>query len=198
MARLDRWIATLLLTATLLALSGCGISRGSDAGPTATSPPPLSGQALQPLEAGRDVLAPDGRYSLRVPSDWLTANAPVAEVSYRSPDLASSTSFTVVRENLTSIQRPQAYAEAARREITSQYRNVLTISLAPVRVGNHEAYRWIYTATRGSEDFYFYQLFVIDGGEGFVLTGLAPVTSDFATTQATFDAIAGTMLFARG
>jgi hypothetical protein len=190
-----RW--TVIAMLLLGVLAGCG--RGDQPAPTLpTTSQPAAGQQLQPLTSGRDVTAPDARYSLRVPLDWVEAGAPVAEVSYRSTDPASPLQLSIVREQLATIRQPQAYAEAGRRQVSEVYRNVITLSLSPVRIGNREAWRWTYTAESGGQERYFYQLYIVDGSVGLVLTGLAPIQYDFNQAQATFDSIAATITFARG
>jgi hypothetical protein len=144
------------------------------------------------------VIAPDGRYSMFVPGDWVEVAVGLSEITYRSPDATSTMILSVSREELVDIRRPQAYAEAGRRSVTAIYSNVLTLSMTPVQVGGIEAYRWIYTATVSGSERLFYQLFLIDGNEGFVVTGFAPATVDFGTTQALFDSMAGSINFARG
>jgi hypothetical protein len=187
---------SILIFAVLTLAAACGGS----AEPAAETPSAarIGNLTLQPLQAGRDVTAADGRFALRVPADWVAANAPVAELSYRSPESGEQLSFSIVREELADIQRAQAYAEAGRRRIGELYQNVITLSLTPVRVGSHEAYRWVYTAGTASGEFFFYQLFLVDGGDGFVMTGLAPMTTDFAHAQSVFDSIAGSITLARG
>jgi hypothetical protein len=187
--------AILVVVVITLAMACGGSSDPAAATPSAARTGNLT---LQPLLTGRDVTAPDGRFALRIPADWIAANAPVAELSYRSPEPDDQLSFSIVREELTDIRRAQAYAEAGRRRIGELYRNVITLSLTPVRVGSHQAYRWVYTAGTGTGEFFFYQLFLVDGSDGFVMTGLAPMTTDFVHAQSVFDTIAGSITLARG
>jgi hypothetical protein len=133
-----------------------------------------------------------------VPADWLEINIGLAEVSFRSSDLSDPYSLNVAREQLEGIRQPQVYAEAGRRSVSGVYSNVLTLSMTPVQVGEVAAYRWVYTAVAGGSERLYYQLYLIDGGEGFVVTGNAPVTSDLSRVQALFDSIAGSISFARG
>jgi hypothetical protein len=186
----------MLVLATLTITVACGDD--ADPAPAAPSPSRAGGLTLQPLTAGRDVTSPDGRFALRVPADWVAANAPVAELSFRAPEDDEPLSFTIVREELAEIRRAQAYAEAGRRRIGEIYRNVITLSLTPVGVGSHDAYRWVFTADTGTGEFYFYQLYLVRGSDGFVMTGLAPITTDFSHAQSVFDAIAGSITIARG
>jgi hypothetical protein len=44
----------------------------------------------------------------------------------------------------------------------------------------------------------YYQYFVLDGAQGFVLTGTAPSAADHSATQRLFDGIAGSLTFVRG
>lgn len=191
--------ALVCLLALALLVAACGGDQAG--GPTATAE--TAGQpgaviALPALRTGRDVLAPDGRYSLRVPGEWLEYDDPIAELAFRTVGEDPALALNVVREDLGESSRPQVYAEDARRRIRSVYSNVVSLSLSPVRIGELEAYRWVYTATAGGQERYFYQLFVIDAGQGFVLTGVAPIAADFSRTRALFDSIAGTLTFARG
>lgn len=156
------------------------------------------GPILRGLTSGRQVTAPDGRYAMFVPADWLDVNVGLAELSFRSSDGAGPLLLSIAREPLTQTRQPQVYAEAGRRSVSAIYSQVLTLSMTPVQVGEIPAYRWMYTATVGGREQLFYQLFLIDGGEGFVVTGNAPVSSDFTDVQALFDSIAGSISFARG
>lgn len=180
-------------------VGGCGGQAAFDE-PTATSAPQIGpgGPVLRGLNAGRQVLAPDGRYSMYVPADWLEVNAGLAEVSFQSPPTDNGFSVSVTREQLSGIRQPQVYAEAGRRSVSNVYQNVLTLSMAPVQVGEVAAYRWLYTARVSGRDQMYYQLFLIDGGEGFVVTGSAPATSNTSDILALFDAMAGSISFARG
>ena len=190
-------VFSLLVLAPLLA--GCGGDAAGD--PTSTTAPDAqagSPNVLQALATGRDVLAPDGRYSLRVPGEWVQYDDPVAELAFRTVAEDPALSLNVVREDLGDNQRVQVYAEEARDRIRNIYRNVMSLSLSPVRIGALEAYRWIYTASVGARERLFYQLYVVEGGQGFVLTGSAPVAADLPTVRSMFDGIAGSLTFARG
>lgn len=195
-----RWksrVFYLLVLALLLA--GCG---GAEAGdPTSTTAP--AGQTggpivLQASTTGQDVLAPDGRYSLRVPGEWVQYDDPFAELAFRTVAEDPALALNVVREEIGENPRVQVYAEEARDRIGRNYRNVVSLSLSPVRIGGLEAYRWIYTASVGAQERLFYQLYVVDGGEGFVLTGSAPVDANPDAIRPIFDGIAGSLTFARG
>jgi hypothetical protein len=196
----DRPIIVLLLALALGTTVGCGGNQTA-ASPT-TSPSARvvgpGGPVLRGLTAGRQVTAPDGRYALFVPADWLEVNAGLAELSFQSSDAANPYSISIAREQLVETRQPQVYAEAGRRSVSAVYANVLTLSMTPVQVGEIPAYRWMYTATVSGRERMFYQLFLIDGGEGFVVTGNAPVTSDFSDAQELFDSISGSISFARG
>ncbi|MDQ3548793.1 MAG: hypothetical protein M3439_08230 [Chloroflexota bacterium] len=184
--------------ALALLLTGCGGQANAPSGATATSGRAGSLNELQPLTAGRDVLAPDGRYSLRVSGEWVRYDDPIAELAFRTVAEDPALALNVVREDIGDNPRVQVYAEEARDRIGSIYRNVISLSLSPVRIGALEAYRWIYTASIGEQERLFYQVYLVDGGQGFVLTGSAPITADLPTISSTFDAIAGSMTFARG
>jgi hypothetical protein len=191
-----------VVTCIVLVIAGgsaCGGSSQTEVA-TETAAPHIGpgGPILRGLTAGRQVLAPDGRYSLYVPAEWLELNVGLAEVSFRSPEANSVYQVSVTREQLDGIRQPQVYAEAGRRGVSRVYQNVLTLSMSPVQVGEVAAYRWVYTATTAGRDQMFYQLFVIDGGEGYVVTGSAPVTTEVSQMQALFDSIAGSLSFARG
>lgn len=182
-----------------LLLAGCG---GDDDGnPISTAT--VTGQqggpnVLRPLATGREVQAEDGRYSFRVPGEWVEYDDPVAELSFRTVAEDPALALNVVREAVSDNTRIQAYAEEAREDIGRIYTNVNSFSLSPVRIGSLEAYRWIYTATFGERRRLFYQLFVIEGSEGFVLTGSASIDADPSKVSSTFDGIAGSLTFARG
>jgi hypothetical protein len=143
-------------------------------------------------------MAPDGWYTLRVPMDWITTQGVVAETSARAATGDPPLSVNVAREKLDQITQPQAYVEATRRTINTTYQNVVTVSLAPVRVGDTDAYRWIYTATLSGKQRLIYQLFIVKSGTGLVLTGSAPGDANIDQTRAIFDSIAGTLSFGRG
>lgn len=184
-----------------LLLAGCGSGDGSGNGnpnPTGTSGPANGPNVLQPLTSGRDVQPSDGRYSLRVPGEWVQYDDPIAELAFRTVAETPSLSMNVVREEVPDNPRVQVYAEEARERIARLYRNVNSMSLAPVKIGNIEAYRWIYTASVGQQQRLFYQVYIVDGGQGFVLTGSAPISADVPTVREMFDAIAGSLTFARG
>jgi hypothetical protein len=187
------------LIALALLLAGCG---GDDAGnPTSTAIG--TGQqggpnVLRPLATGREVQAEDGRYSFRVPGEWVEYEDPLAELAFRTVAEDPALALNVVREAVSENTRIQAYAEEAREDVGRLYSNVNSFSLTPVRIGSLEAYRWIYSATFGERRRLFYQLFVIEGSEGFVLTGYAPADADPSMVSSTFDGIAGSLTFARG
>lgn len=188
----------MLLVATLLA--GCG-GDASDRGPrpTATSEAsPGATARLVPLTSGRDVLAPDGWYTMRIPLDWTEVESPISETAVQSSSTSPRLTLNVTREQLDTITQPQAYLEATRRQISQMYENVLPISMAAVTVGDVPAYRWLYTATVSGQQRLIYQLFIVNQGTGLVLTGLAPATADFDETRRVFDSIAGTLQFGRG
>ncbi len=187
------------LVCLCLLLTACG---GDDAG-NPTSTPAGAGQqggpnVLQPLTTGREAQAEDGRFSLRVPGEWVEYDDPIAELSFRTVAEDPALAVNVIRESVGDNTRVQAYAEEARDDVGRIYRNVNSFSLSPVRIGALEAYRWIYTATVGERSRLFYQLYVIEGGQGFVLTGYAPIDADVSMVSATFDGIAGSLTFARG
>jgi hypothetical protein len=202
---MKRRYALLALLGVLLAACG-GDKTLRQPLPTITSTPatPVAGIGpfLQPLVGGQQITASDARYSISVPRDWVTIQAPPAELAFAQPSSSASSGVTVnmAREPLgpTGISDAQAYANAGRQRVSTIYQNVVTLSFDPVQVGTHGAWRWIYTAHTGGADHYYYQLFVLDGAEGFVLTGVAPADTDRRATQALFDSIAGSLTFVRG
>jgi hypothetical protein len=183
--------------AMLLAACG-GDDSANPASTTADAGQPGGPNVLQPLTTGRDVQAPDGRYSLRVPGEWVQFDDQISELSFRTVAEDPALALNVVREDVEGTARVQAYAEEAREDVGRIYKNVNSFSLSPVRIGTLEAYRWIYTATIGEQSRLFYQLYVIEGGQGFVLTGYAPLDADLSIVRSTFDSIAGSLNFARG
>ena len=187
-----------LLVIVLLAAGGGDSRAHAPAAPTSDDGSSTNNATLRPLTTGRDVLAPDGRYSLRVPGEWVGFDDPIAELAFRTTTETPALAINVVREDIDANQRLQTYAESARRRVGSIYHNVISLSLGPVRIGELDAYRWVYIATVGQRERLFYQLFVIDQGQGFVLTGMAPIEADLRTTRALFDSIAGSLTFARG
>ncbi|HEY5864399.1 MAG TPA: hypothetical protein VI542_02435, partial [Candidatus Tectomicrobia bacterium] len=99
---------------------------------------------------------------------------------------------------IDGIENPRQYAEVGQQHGADIYPGVVTISSAAVRVGDRPAWRWLFTADIGEGGTLFYQLFIIDGRQGFVLTGSAPKDADQRTLQALFDSIAGSLTFVRG
>ncbi len=192
-----RYVVCFLVLALLLV--GCGSGNDNEIlSATGTSGASDGPNVLQPLTTGRDVQPSDGRYSLRVPGEWVQYDDPIAELSFRTVAEDPSLSMNVVREDVPDNPRVQVYAEEARDRIGRLYRNVNSMSLAPVKIGSLEAYRWIYTATIGEQSRLFYQVYIVDGNQGFVLTGSAPISADVPTFRETFDSIAGSLIFARG
>jgi len=180
-------------------LAACGGDDSANPASTAADAGQPGGpNVLQPLTTGRDVQAPDGRYSLRVPGEWVQFDDQISELSFRTVAEDPALALNVVREDVGGTARVQAYAEEAREDVGRIYKNVNSFSLSPVRIGTLEAYRWIYTATIGEQSRLFYQLYVIEGGQGFVLTGYAPLDADLSSVRSTFDSIAGSLNFARG
>lgn len=193
-------VGVVVALGSLLLLGACG-GDGAGRGPRPTSTvvaSPGAAVRLQPLEAGRDVLAPDGWYTLRIPLDWTQADSPISETAVQSPAGDDRLTLNVSREELDGITQPQAYLESTRRQINLLYRNVLPISMAPVMVGDVSAYRWMYTATVSGQQRLIYQVFIVNQGTGLVLTGLAPSNASYDETRETFDAIVGTLRFGRG
>ncbi len=189
--------ALAILLALPLILVACGDSGKQTldrpAGTAASGP-----AALTPLTAGRDLSAPDGWYTIRIPTDWIESPPIVAELSARATTGDEPLSLRITREALEGITTPQAYLEATRRDINARYEDVVTLSLGPVRIGSVDAVRWLYRATVDGKPRLIYQLFIVQQGSGLVLTGLAPGDADYHEVGATFDAIAGTISFGRG
>jgi hypothetical protein len=187
------------LLGLLLILVGCGGDEANDPTPSVEAGQPGGVNVLRPMTTGQEVQSPDGRYSLRVPGEWVEYDDPVAELAYRTIADDPALALNVVRDpELGESPRVQVYAEEGRERIARIYRNVNSLSLSPVRVGTIEAYRWIFTATVGERERLMYQLYVVEGGQGFVLTGSAPINTDLDVLSSTFDGIAGSLTFARG
>lgn len=196
---LNRRILLLLtiLTALPLILAACGDSNKQTfekPDGTAASGP----VALTPLSAGRDLSAPDGWYTIRIPIDWIESPPLIAELAARETTGANPMSLRITREDLDSITTAQAYLEATRRDVNARYENVVTLSLGPVTINNVPASRWLYTATVDGEPRMIYQIFIVQQQSGLVLTGLAPPDADYQHVSHTFDEIAGTLSFGRG
>lgn len=190
-------LALVTLLVLSLLLGACGNSGKKTLEPpdgTAATGPAV----LTPLTAGRDLSAPDGWYTIRIPTDWVESPPVVAELAARATTGANPLSLRVTREALDGITSPQGYLEATRRDINARYEDVITVSLGPVRVGTIDAVRWLYTANVDGRPRLLYQLFVVQGGNGLVLTGVAPGDADYQQVGATFDAIAATLSFGRG
>ena len=204
---MSRCCALLTVLATLLLTACGGAQTPVPVRPTITATPatPVAGEGpfLLPLTGGREYTAADAHYSVSVPSDWTSINAPPAEQTFVQPgssDPGNGVTVNLVRERLgpTGITTARAYAEAARKRIGEVYQDVAPISFEPVQIGTHGAWRWTYTAKTSGATHYIYQLFVLDGAEGFVLTGVGPADTDQRATQALFDSIAGSLTFVRG
>ncbi len=187
--------AALVIVLVGLLLGGCG---GGDTRATPPESATVAAGTLPRLDTGRDITAIDGRFTLRIPIGWVPANDPVAELAFREESALSIRRFNIAREQLGSIGEPLAYAEAARERIRSQLADVLTLSLDVVKVGDRSGARWVYTARVEQETFLFYQFFLIDAGEGFVFTGVAPSTNSVEETRRYYDVIVGSFAFGRG
>lgn len=169
--------------------------------PTPATPVVGQGEVLPALTDGQHVTPEDGRYTFLVPPDWYSLDAGIAEQYWVQPPAAGESpqvSVNVVRESIGSVENARQYAELGREHGEEIYQGVITISSAPVRVGDRPAWRWLFTADVGSGGTLFYQLFIIDGRQGFVITGSAPKDADERQMQALFDSIAGSLTFIRG
>ncbi|MCO5175975.1 MAG: DUF1795 domain-containing protein [Thermomicrobiales bacterium] len=186
-----------ILTALPLILAACGGgNKQTFERPDGTA---ASGPVtLTPLSAGRDLSAPDGWYTIRIPTDWIESPPLIAELAARETTGANPLSLRITREALDSITTAQAYLEATRRDVNARYENVVTLSLGPVTINNVPATRWLYTATVDGEPRMIYQIFIVQQQSGLVLTGLSAPTADYQHVSQTFDAIAGTISFGRG
>lgn len=192
----------------LLLLAACGGSGGATPRvfptitPTPVTPVAGVGPFLTPLTGGREETASDARYSISVPADWVAVTAPPAELAFTQPGSSgtgSAISINITREQLpAAVTDARGYAEAGRGRIGQIYANVLPLNDGAVQIGRLPAWRWTYTARAGGADRYLYQVFVIDGRMGFVLTGIAPASADQRAMQALFDGIAGSWTFQRG
>lgn len=170
--------------------------------PTPVTPVPGQGEYLMPLQGGQTVVPDDGRYTFVVPTGWYSIDVSIAEEFWVEPPAVAGEdpqiTVNIVRENLSGIENPRQYAEIGQKHGAQMYSSIVTISSAPVRVGDRPAWRWLFTANVGAKGTLFYQLFIIDGRQGFVLTGSAPATGDERALQALFDSIAGSLQFVRG
>jgi hypothetical protein len=201
-----RWVMLLVIPGIII--SGCGKDRPRldpatlpTITPTVATPGAGDGEYLIPLQQGQTVEPDDGRYTFLVPSDWTSVDAEIAEEFWVEPpagDTDPQVTFNVVRESLNGIENPRQYAEVGQEHAQQIYPSISTISSELVRVGNRPAWRWIFTASVGSGGKFFYQVFIIDGRQGFVLTGSAPKNADPASMTNLFDSIAGSMTFVRG
>jgi hypothetical protein len=169
--------------------------------PTVATAVAGQGELLAPLPPGQIVVPEDGRYTFVVPDDWYAIDAGIAEEYWVQPPQAGSepeVAVNMVRESIEGIENSRQYAEIGKEHGSEIYPGVVTISSAAVRVGDRPAWRWLFTADIGDGGTLFYQLFIIDGRQGFVLTGSAPMNADERAIQALFDSIAGSLTFVRG
>lgn len=169
--------------------------------PTPVTPVAGEGPFLQPLTTGQEVAAPDARYTVRLPGNWHAIQAPPAELAYAQPGstkAADAVTVNITRQNVGEGLTVRAYADSAQQANSRVYKDIVTLAYGPVQVGTHPGFRWVYTATTSGSPHLIYQLFIIDGRQAFVLTGVAPHSANVTDTQALFDSIAGSWTFVRG
>jgi len=187
-----------LVGITLIACGGSDAGSSADATATTETVADPAERVLQPLVAGREFTAPDGRYSLRVPADWIKEERTLADLSFHSSAPGADVRFNVTSEDNRSTRTLQGYAEAARQSVEETFTNVLSVSFTTVQVGDQAAIRWMYTASVNSASRLYYQIYVVEPGRAYVLTGIAPADASFDETRATFDAVAGSFKLGRG
>lgn len=207
----------LLLAVGLLLIAACGGGQNSSADlppmPSTATPTQQStmvisptaqpeGVLLEPLEEGQEVAPGDDRYSLVIPEFWVRGTAPPAEIAYRESGgtpVDHGYSYNVMREELSpTVTSVEEYAAAGRAAVEERFTDVETLSIEPVQVAGVQGVRWEYTATITSEAVYIHQVYVVDGGTGFLLTGSAPADGDPGEAGKLFDSIAGSFSFPRG
>lgn len=187
-----------LVSLSLAACGGDGSETMRNATRTAEAQAGLDERVLQPLVAGREFTAPDGRYSLRVPADWIKEERALADLAFHSSAPGVALRFNVASERNPESRTLQSYAQAARQTVEETFTNVLSVSFTPVKVGNQEALRWMYTATVSNANRLYYQLYLVESDRAYVLTGIAPSEANVEETRATFDAVAGSFKLGRG
>jgi hypothetical protein len=213
-----RYTLALLLLASVLA--GCG-SGQSDRGdlppmpPTMTpdpvpdlsqpSQPPeavLEGEALAGLTEGEEVVPADQRYALVIPALWVAGSAPSADIAYRESGGLTEDheyAYNVMREQLPAgISTARAYAESGRENVETTFSDVETVSFEPVQFNDIQGFRWVYTLTVTVDTVFVHQIYVVDAGTGFLLTGSAPADGDLDAAHELFDSISGSFSFPRG
>jgi hypothetical protein len=196
---LVRLVVTCVLAALMLiACGGDDADNGRRATRTAEANATTDERILQPLEAGREFTAPDGRYSVRVPADWIQEERAIADLAFHSSAPGMAVQFNITSERNDESRTLQGYAQAARQVVEETFTNVLTVSFTPVQVGSQEAMRWLYTARVNNSERLYYQLYVVEPSRAYVLTGIVPADSSFDEVRSTFDAVAGSFKLGRG
>jgi len=173
--------------------------------PPAPSPPPgadLEGEVLIGLTDGEEVVPADQRYSLIIPSLWVAGSAPSADIAYRESGGLTEDheyAYNVMREQLPAeVNHARAYALSGRGNVETTFSDVETLSFEPVQFNDIQGYRWVYTLTVTVDTVFVHQIYVVDGGTGFLLTGSAPADGDLDAAHALFDSISGSFSFPRG
>lgn len=160
------------------------------------------GERLEPIDDGQEVEPADRRYSIVMPKYWVQGTAPPADIAYRESGGTPTDhgyAYNVMREKLpASIRTVEQYVEHGRRAVEERLVDVETLSLEPVQVAGMQAMRWVYTATVTADQVLIHQIYLIDGGTGFLLTGSAPADGDLSSAHDLFDSIAGSFSFPRG
>lgn len=219
--RQHMWKSIALLVGTFI-LTACG-GGGEEAAsadlppmpPTATpvaptpSPTPIltptphpEGEVLDPIENGQEVAPADDRYSIVIPTFWVQGTAPPADIAYRESGGTPTDrgfAYNVMREELPAdISSAEEYAEAGREAVEERFADVETISMESVQVAGVQGVRWVYTTTIVREVVLVHQVYLVDGGAGFLLTGNAPADGDRSAAYDLFNSIAGSFSFPRG
>jgi hypothetical protein len=207
----------MLVVATAMIVASCG-SQERVAGDLPPLPPTMTpmpaapavvtpapepvGEILEPLEDGQEVIANDQRYSIVMPPFWVPGSAPGADVAYResgSTPVDHGWAYNVMREQLPAgISGVEDYAESGRQAIENTFAEVETMSLDLVQIDGVQAVRWVYTVTVTTDSVMVHQIYLVDGGTGFLLTGSAPTTGDLGMAHSLFDSIAASFTLPRG
>jgi hypothetical protein len=122
----------------------------------------------------------------------------IADLAFHSTEPGVAVRFSITSESNSANRTLQGYAQAARESVEETFTNVLTVSFTPVRIGGVDAMRWMYTATVNNEPRLYYQVYVVETGRAYVLTGITEVNADPEDTRGIFDPVAGSFKLGRG
>jgi hypothetical protein len=167
-----------------------------------TPTPALEGQLLTPLKDGQKVTAEDRRYSLQMPQFWVRGTAAPDNIAFResggTPDV-DGFSYRVTRDPLPpSVRTVAEFAEVQQEVLRGSFESVETLSVDPVQIGAIQGIRGVYTTGAGADAMLVHQVYLVDAGTGFVLTGSAPLDGDTDAARELFNQIAGSFSFPRG